>query len=189
MKVAIFEVCRRPEVSKPNTEAIVLSRCFSDLGVEFELYTNDGIWAERPKAGSIVDRNLIKNRLSDSDIDVAHFAVHGSPEGLVLNWSGPCHNRIAADILTGPEIRAMEEFRGKLVVSGACGSASLASDFLSTGASAFVAPQVEIPWKNLGIFFQAFYAALQAGSTAEVALRSAILDNPELTSYRVYSRI
>jgi hypothetical protein len=58
--VVIFEVCRRPEINKANNEALVLSRCFAKLGVEFELYTNDQIWADRPKAGFVVDRDLIK---------------------------------------------------------------------------------------------------------------------------------
>jgi hypothetical protein len=187
MKVAIFEVCRRPEVLKPNTEAILLAQCFTTLGVPFDLYTNDGFWADRPKAGSIIDRELIRERLGDPSIDVAHFAVHGDSKGLALKWSGPIGDRVAVDVLTGPEIRAMEGFRDKLVVSGACSSAWLADDFLAAGATAFVAPQIEIPWKNLGIFFQSFYASIKAGSSAESSLKSAVSTYPELSSYRVYS--
>jgi hypothetical protein len=50
----------------------------------------------------------------------------------------------------------MREFMGKLVVSGACGSASLADDFLVARAKAFVAPLFEIQWKNLGLFLSHF---------------------------------
>ena len=47
MKVALFEVCRRPMVPKENTEAIILSTCFKELGIEFELYSNDEYWSDR----------------------------------------------------------------------------------------------------------------------------------------------
>ena len=187
MKVALFEVCRRPDVLKPDTEAQVLSECLAHLRIAFELYTNDGFWADRPKAGSVLDRDRIRQCLDDPHIDIVHFAVHGGPTGLVLKWKGPLSRRVAADVLTGAEIRRMREFRNRLVVSGACGSAGLAEDFLAAGAAAFVAPDVEIPWKDLGILFQAFYAALKRGATAKRALGSAVAKHPELSSYRVYA--
>ena len=187
MKVALFEVCRRPEVFKPNTEAIVLTECFTNLGVEFELYTNDGYWADRPKAGAALDREIIRKCLEDQNIDIVHFAVHGGPTGLVLKWNGPLNNRVAADVLTGAEIRGMRGFRNRLIVSGACGSAGLAKDFLAAGATAFVAPDFAIPWENLGMLFQSFYASLKSGSTVEAALSSAVSGHPDLASYRVYA--
>ncbi len=187
MKVAIFEVCRRPEVGKPNTEAMILSQSFTSLGVAYDLYTNDAFWTDRPKAGSIVDRELIREKMSDPGITVAHFAVHGDATGLVLKWSGPIDAREAVDVLTDPEIRAMEEFHDKLVVSGACVSAGLADAFLAAGARAVVAPRVDILWKNLGRFFQLFYASLKAGLSPAVALAAAVSAYPELSSYRVYS--
>ena len=101
MKIVLFEVCRRPEVLKPNTEAIVLTECFANLGIEFELYTNDGFWADRPKAGSTVDREVIRKCLGDPSVDIVHFAVHGGPTGLVLNWSGSINDRVRRDVLTG----------------------------------------------------------------------------------------
>jgi hypothetical protein len=188
MKVALFEVCRRPEVSKPDTEAMVLTKCFANLGVDFKLYTNDGVWADRPKAGSAVDREIIRKCLDDPSVDIVHFAVHGGPTGLVLKWGGPIANRVPADVLTGAEIRGMREFRNRRIVSGACDSAGLADDFLAAGATACVAPDFQIPWKNLGILFQSFYASLKSGSTVEAALSSAVSGHPDLASYRVYSR-
>lgn len=105
-----------------------------------------------------------------------------------MQWGGPIDDREPTDVLTGPEIRAMDVFRDKLVVSGACGSAHLADDFLTAGATAFVAPDVEIPWKNLGRLFDTFYASLRAGASAEQSLTSAVVGHDELASYRVYSR-
>jgi hypothetical protein len=187
MKVLLFEVCSRPEILKPNTEAMVLSQCFANLGIEFELYSNDGFWTDRPKAGATINRDLIQHRLGDSSIDVVHFAVHGTRMGMILKWGGPINKRFAVDVLAAPEIRAMGEFHNKLVVSGACSSAWLANDFLCAGATAVVAPEAAIPWKNLGIFFQSFYSLLKAGSAVKVALASAISGHPELASYQVYS--
>jgi hypothetical protein len=190
MKVTLFEVCRSPEILKANTEAIVLSECFASLGIEFELYTNDGFWADRPKSGSTISRDIIQNCLDDPKIDVVHFAVHGDPKGLVLEFDDRpiSWQRSPTDVLTGAQIRGMTGFRHRLVVSGACGSAFLAEDFLAAGATAFVAPDIEIPWRDLGIVFHAFYASLKAGLTAEVALGSALSGHPRLAdSYRVYS--
>jgi CHAT domain len=187
MKIALFEVCRRPEVLKQSTEAIVLTECFTNLGIEFELYTNDGYWADRSKAGSTLNREIIRKCLGDQNVDIVHFAVHGGPTGLALKWSGPINNRVAVDVLTGSEIRGMKEFRDRLIVSGACGSAELAKDFLAVGATAFVAPDLEIPWKNLGMLFHSFYESLKSGSTVEASLASAVSGHPDLASYRVYS--
>jgi hypothetical protein len=189
MKVVLFEVCRSPEVFKPNTEAIVLSKCFTSLGIEFELYTNDGFWADRPKAGSTIDGALIRKCLDDPNLNVIHFAVHGCPTGLVLKWDGdgPIDQRVAADVLTGAQIREMKGFRNRLVVSGACESAILAKDFLAAGATAFVAPDFPPQWEDLGVFFQSFYGSLKEGSQVERALSSAVSDYPKLARYRVYS--
>ena len=187
MKVVLFEVCRSPEILKPNTEAIVLSKCFASLGIEFELYTNDGFWADRPKAGSTIDEALIRKCLDDPNLTVVHFAVHGCSTGLVLKWDGPLNQRVKADVLTGDQIRGMKGFRNRLVVSGACDSAILAEDFLAAGATAFVAPDFPLPWEDLGDFFQSFYGSLKEGSTVERALNSAVSDYPELARYRVYS--
>ena len=101
MKVALFEVCRRPEILKPNTEAILLSECFKNLGIRFDLYTNDGYWEGRLKAGAVVDKDLIQKVLINSGIDVVHFAVHGGPSGLILRWGGPIDQRVEVDVLTG----------------------------------------------------------------------------------------
>ncbi len=186
MRVAIFEVCRRPEIPKANTEAVVLSRCFERSGVAYDLHSNDGIWQNHATAVACIDRAQIGGALRDPAVTAVHFATHGDATGLILQWGGPIGARVPTDTLTGLEIRAMDGFRGRLVVSGACGSAHLASDFLAAGATAFVAPDVEIPWKNLGLLFESFYTSLRDGMKAEDALTSAVSGRAELASYRVY---
>ena len=187
MRVAIFEVCRRPEIPKANTEAVVLSRCFERSGVAYDLHSNDGIWQNHASAVACVDRAHIRRALRDPAVTAVHFATHGNDAGLVLHWDGPLNERVASDTLTGSEIRTTDGFRGRLVVSGACGSAHLASDFLAAGATAFVAPDVAIPWKNLGLLFESFYTSLRDGMNAEDALTSAVSGRDELASYRVYT--
>jgi hypothetical protein len=188
MKVAVFEVCRRPEVPKANSEAKILHDCFLQLGINFDLYTNDGFLGDYPKTGENIDREIIAAALSDPQIDVVHFAVHGQPGvGLVLKWSGPIGQREVANTLTGAEIRQMSISQNKLVVSGACESSSLAQDFIFAGAKAYVSPRFEIPWAYLVLMFQTFYAALQSGATTEAALAQAVANYPELASYEVHS--
>jgi len=190
MKVAILEVCRRPEVPKANSEAKILHSCFQQLGIDFDLYTNDNFWADCPKAGENVDREVVSAVLRDPQIDVVHFAVHGEPHGgLVLKWSGTIAQRKVADTLSGAEIRQMRISQNKLVVSGACESSNLARDFIRAGAKAYVSPKFEIPWAYLGLMFQTFYAALQSGLTTEAALSQAVANYPELASYEVYSSV
>lgn len=188
MKVAIFEVCRRPEVPKANTEAQVLSQCFARMRVEFALHSNDAIWADHPSQIARTDRDQIRTAMRDPQVTVAHFATHGDATGLILRWGGPLDDRVPTDVLAGSEIRAMDVFHDKLVVSGACGSAHLAADFLAAGATDFIAPDVEIPWKHLGVLFESFYTSLRTGASAHQALASAVVGHDELASYRVYSR-
>lgn len=188
MRVAILEICRRPEVPKANTEAKILSNSFQELGINFDLYSNDHFWADLPKTGAVVDRDVIAKTLSNPQIDAVHFAVHGGPDGLVLSWSGPIWQREAADTLTGAEIRQLVISSNKLVVSGACASSSLASDFILAGAKAYVSPKYAIPWTHLGLMFQTFYSAVRSGVTADAALAQAVANHPELTSYEVHSR-
>jgi hypothetical protein len=188
MKVALFEVCRRPEVFKPNSEAIVLSACFESLGIDLALYSNDAYWTDRPKAGSVIDKEIIGRCLEDPDLSVVHFAVHGSATALILGWEGDLGQRVEANLLTGPQIRAMSGFRNRLIVSGACGSGGLADDFLSAGADALLAPDLAVPWRNLGAFFRLFYGSIKAGTTPQVALESARSGYPEFGSYRIHAR-
>jgi hypothetical protein len=187
MKVAILEICRRPEVLKENTEAKILSTYVQEHRIDFDLYSNDDFWADRPKAGAIVDRGVIAAALIDPEIDVVHFAVHGGPTGLVLKWSGPVGQREVADTLTGAEIRQISVSHDKLVVSGACESSNLANDFIFAGAKAYVSPKEEIPWVDLGSMFKSFYSALLSGATIEGALAQAVANHKELESFQVYS--
>lgn len=183
MKVLILEACRSPEVDKGFTEAIVLSKLFDDNGIDYELYSNDGIWANKV----YLSEALIGSYLSSS-IDIVHFAVHGGSQGLILRWSNAPYvgNRTPLELLTGNAIRSTEEFQGKLVVSGACASAQFANDFLAAGACAVVAPLTEIPWLDIGLFFKRFYLSYRLSESAKNALNIAVEDFPQYSCYRVF---
>jgi len=184
MRVLILEACRSPEVNKGLTESLVLSKLFSDNDIEYELYTNDGIWTNRIH----IDKALIRSRLKESPIDIVHFAVHGGAQGLVLKWSDADRigNRIPLDLLTGSEIRLIRELQGKLIVSGACTSAQFANDFLAAGAHAVVAPLTEISWSKIGLFFKAFYLSYRLSKSAPDALNKAVEEFPQYDCYRVF---
>jgi hypothetical protein len=187
MRVVIFEVCRRPEIRKENTEGTILRDCFADIGVPHRVYTNDRFWGGPPPSGTVVNLGTISDALIGDGATTVHFAVHGGTEGLVLEWSGPVDRRSPRAVLTGHDISSMtSEFGGRLVVSGACGSGALSPFFLSAGATGFVAPETEISWLNLGAFFKVFYSGLSADQDTQTSLSRARQLHPELASYRYY---
>lgn len=187
MRIAIFEVCRSPEVAKLNTEGQVLRAGLQAAGVAHVLRSNDHCWrgvqGVRPWAGPAA----IYSAAHGQRFDAIHFATHGTEEGLVLSWNGPLGARVPRTVLTPALVRERLRLRGQLVVSGACQSAHMADDFLAAGASAVVAPTVEVPWANLGAFFLAFYRGLAAGRTPRGATNAAKQPYPELASYRCYT--
>ena len=184
MKVLILEACRSPEVKKGLTESLALSQIFRDNGIEYELYSNDCIWENRVN----LDESLIRNRLKQNSIDIVHLALHGSDRGLILKWSNSSdiRERVPLSILSSSDIREIEEFRGTLVVSGACASAQFANDFLAAGARAVVAPLVEIPWLKLGLFFRSFYLSYRRSRSAKDSLYKAIEDFPLYSCYHFF---
>lgn len=99
----------------------------------------------------------------------------------------PVGRRTPEDRLMAVDILRMSEWRGKLVVSGACSSATLAHYFLDAGATGVIAPTVSIDWPNLGQFFTAFYKALFLGKGPKAALGYAISEHPEYSCYQIYS--
>lgn len=183
MRVALLEVCRRPEIPKASTEAIVLSRVFKDIGIDFDLYSNDQYWSRRKRAGKVVSMEQIATLAANPLIDVLHFAMHGNEEGLILSWSGPLDDRAPETILGPRDITEGPRFGGKLIVSGACQSAHLSDEFIAAGARAVVAPSIEVPWMNLGSFFKSFYAHMVGGLDAAKSLELAKSPFPELGSY------
>ena len=80
----------------------------------------------------------------------------------------------------------MPEWRGKLIVSGACQSAHIADDFLAAGVRGVVAPASTIPWDDLGAFFVEFYNALREGMDVASSLGHAKASHPKYESF-VYS--
>jgi hypothetical protein len=184
MKVVIFEVCRSPEIRK-DREALILSNFFIEQSIDYEVYSNDGIWLDR----KVLNKELLVHYLKHSGAGIVHLAMHGNDDGLVLKWSESenIRNRVVEDLLTSFDIKTTCEWRGKLVVSGACSSAKLAKFFLDAGATGVIAPETPIPWLNLGRFFQIFYKALFTGQQPREALALAISQFPEYKSYQLYS--
>lgn len=82
MKVAIFEVCRSPEIKK-KTESLILSNFFIKQAIDYKLYSNDGIWQKK----TVFDINLFKFYLKKLDFNIVHLAMHGTNDGLILQWS------------------------------------------------------------------------------------------------------
>lgn len=183
MTILILEVCRSPEIKK-QTEAIILERYFSQKGINFEVYSNDEIW--QPK--TILTKKNLRKLLKKPNIKIIHLAMHGDASGLCLRWSTEelIRKRFPEEILTCSEITLMKEWQGKIIVSGACYSSTIANAFLEAGASCIIAPRTAIPWKNLGSFFSVFYEKLFEGNTIKFALESAIVQFPEYQSYRAY---
>lgn len=184
MKVLILEACRSPEINKGLTEPSVLSQFFKSNDIDYELYSNDGIWTKRVH----LDETLIRNCLKDPSIEIVHLAVHGESQGLILKWSDAPYigNRVPLSFLSGSAIRSIEEFQGKLIVSGACSSAQFANDFLAAGARAVVAPVAEIPWSEIGLFFKSFYLSYCLSASAQDALSKAVKDFPQYGCYRIF---
>lgn len=184
MKVVIFEVCRRPEIKK-ETEALILSNFFKRESLDYEVYSNDGIWSNR----KVLDKNLIRQYLKQSNAEIIHLAMHGDNKGLILKWSNAqeLKERVPEEVLTSFDIETTSDWQGKVVVSGACSSAPLAKFFLQAGAISVIAPSTPISWLNLGKFFQVFYKALFSSQPTKLALALAIATFPEFKSYQVYS--
>ncbi|HBE20027.1 MAG TPA: hypothetical protein DEG17_21300 [Cyanobacteria bacterium UBA11149] len=184
MKVAIFEVCRTPEIKK-KTEAVILTNFFSKHNIEYELYSNDYIWENT----TIIDKNFIELSLQKSDASIVHLALHGNDNSLILKWCNKEQiiKRIPEDILSNIDIKLMNGWRDKLIVSGACYSAQLADSFLEAGAMAVIAPKTAIPWTNLGKFFSIFYKSFLLDQNLIVALDLAKAHFPEFNSYYLYS--
>jgi CHAT domain-containing protein len=184
MKVVIFEVCRRPEIKK-ETETLILSRFFQQENIEYEIYSNDGILLN----SKVLDKDLVRQYLKQSEAEIVHLAMHGHNKGLILKWSNEqeIKERVPEDVLTSFDIKTTSEWQGKVVVSGACSSAPLARFFLQAGATSVIAPSTPISWLNLGKFFQIFYKALFSSQPTRLALALAIAQFPEFKSYQVYS--
>lgn len=188
MRIAIFEVCRSPEVVKWDTEGQVLRAGLQAAGLAQVLHSNDHCWRGVPGVRQRVGLAAICRAANGSRHDCLHFATHGTEAGLVLAWRGAPGARVPRTVLTPSLVRERLRMDGQLVVSGACQSAHLADDFLAVGASAVVAPLVEVPWAHLGGFFLGFYLGLAAGRTPRSAMNTAKRPYPELASYRCFAR-
>jgi len=184
MKVAIFEVCRSPDVVKV-TEPVILSRFFKAEGIDFQIHSNDAIWP----SSTIISLDYLRKCLQEQDITIVHLAMHGNKYGFVLKWSSEqdIGRRTPEDNLLASDIVRMKGWQGKLVVSGACETAGMAAYFLQAGALAVVAPKYPISWTNLAQFFCEFYRGLFFGKQAEQALKIATAKFPEYACYDIYT--
>jgi hypothetical protein len=181
MRVVIFEACRSPEIQKPDTEGIVLSKVFTDEKLDYTLFSNDGIWPDR----CVINKALIEQESNKPDVAVVHLAMHGFDHGLALRWSvgEGIYQKVVEDLLAPDEIAGMTGWNQKLIVSGACSSLHFADAFLKAGAIAVVAPAVEIPWDQLGAFFRVLYRGLFAGQSGKTALAAAKGEFPKYSSF------
>ncbi|WP_159788979.1 hypothetical protein [Sodalinema gerasimenkoae] len=185
MNVAIFEVCRNPEIRK-QTETLLLSQAFERLAIPCQVYSNDGIWQRR----TFLNRSLLQKSLSETALDVIHLALHGDRDGLVLGWSQAekIRDRRPQTRLSPSEIESMTQWRGKLIVSGAASVYPLADSFLTAGASGVIVPERSISYQHLVPFLEGFYGSLANRQASQTALDSAIRQFPDLRSFRFLSR-
>ncbi|NMG57738.1 hypothetical protein E1H12_04145 [Geitlerinema sp. P-1104] len=185
MNVAIFEVCRNPEIRK-QTETLLLSQAFERLRIPCQVYSNDGIWQRR----TFLNRSLLQKSLTEDTVDVVHLALHGDREGLVLGWSQAekIRDRRPQTRLSPSDIESMTQWRGKLIVSGAASVYPLAESFLNAGASGVVVPERSISYQNLIPFLEGFYGKIASRQSPQPALDSAIRQFPDLQSFRLLSR-
>lgn len=187
MRIAIVEVCRSPEVQKWDTEGQVLHAGLQATGLAHVLCSNDHVWRGVAGVRRWPGPAGLFRLMNNPRLGCFHLATHGTPDGLVLSWTGALGQRVPRTVLTPALVRERLRLQGQLVVSGACQSAHMADDFLAAGAGAVVAPRDEVPWANLGAFFLAFYAALAAGQPPHTALDEAKKPYPELASYRCFA--
>ena len=184
MKVAIFEVCRNPEIEK-QTETLMLSQAFERAGIDCQVYSNDGIWGRR----TFLNRSLLQKCLGEGDIDVVHVALHGDRDGLVLGWSKveKIRDRRPQERLSPNDIEMMPQWRGKLIVSGAASVYPLADAFLKAGVSGVLVPERSISYQNLVPFLEILYSKLAKRQSPQNSLDMAIRQFPDLQSFRFLS--
>lgn len=187
MRIAIFEVCRSPELDKLDTEGRVLRAGLQAAGLAHVLYSNDHCWRGTQGVRQRLGLAAMARAASGRRFDAIHFAAHGTEEGLILAWKGALGARVPRTVLTPALVRERWHLNGQLVVSGACQSAHMADDFLAAGARAVVAPSVEVAWAHLGAFFLGFYQGMAAGLAPRTAMNAAKKPYPELASYRCYT--
>ncbi|MBO9998794.1 MAG: hypothetical protein J7641_07250 [Cyanobacteria bacterium SID2] len=185
MKVAIFEVCRNPEIEK-QTETLMLSEFFKRSGIPCNVYSNDGIWTQR----TFLNRSLLQKCLTEAGLSVVHLALHGDRNGLVIRWSNAekIRDRRPQDLLSPSDIEMSGEWRDKLVVSGAYSAAQLADSFLKAGVTAAVFPEHPISYQHLVPFLEVFYGKLAAGQSVRVAMNAGVEKFPDLKSFKIFSR-
>ncbi|MCC5896452.1 MAG: hypothetical protein JJU32_00860 [Phormidium sp. BM_Day4_Bin.17] len=185
MNVAIFEVCRNPEIRK-QTETLLLSQAFERLGIPCQVYSNDGIWQRR----TFLNRSLLQKSLTEEAVDVVHLALHGDRDGLVLGWSNAekIRDRRPQERLSPSDIESMTPWRGKLIISGAASVYPLADSFLTAGASGVIVPERSISYQNLVPFLEEFYGRIANRQAPQTALDSALRQFPDLQNFRFLSR-
>lgn len=186
MKVAIFEVCRNPEIQK-QTETLMLSQAFERAGIDCQVYSNDGIWDRR----TFLNRSLLQKCLSEAGVDVVHLALHGDRDGLVLGWSNAekIRDRRPQERLSPNDIEIMTQWRGKLIVSGAASVYPLADAFLKAGVSGVLVPERSISYQHLVPFLEVVYRKLASRQSPRNALDIALRQFPDLNSFRLLSRV
>jgi len=185
MKVIFLEVCRNPEINK-STDTRVVSEYLKSKSIEFDIYSNDGIWPNR----TALSRTVIASALERPGVKLVHLSAHGDQDGIVLTWTNAekIRDRHPEIILTGRDIAAMPQWKDKIVVTASSTTTALVDDFLKAGALAVVSPDRTISWKHVNSFFESFYEGVASRLPIGKALAASVSKFPELQNITIHAK-
>lgn len=171
-KILLFEVCPNPNI-KEETEARDLYRFFTKSNTSFQIITNDKRWQKQTQ----LSKALIENSIEAVNPEIIHIAIHGESTRLAI---------AEHESLTTSDMKNMNVWKDKIIVSGACEGGKYAQLLLNKGAKMVVASNKKILWPNQGKFFSKFYEGLLTKIKPELALEEAIHLYPEYESYKIH---
>lgn len=154
-----------------DAEAAAIVGVFARHGCPWMVLSNDPAWSNPgwPTADSI------GAAVDHFEPTIVHFALHGVEQGLLLRVSEGEDGQASESgdvnyILAWEAIERMPAWRGRVVITGACGMFRHAQAFLRAGARAVVAPGETIGWGDLCHFFRLLYSSLLGGERLGSAL-------------------
>jgi hypothetical protein len=185
MKVLFIEVCRNPEIEK-STDTRVVSDYLKAKGIDYKVFSNDGIWPQKTK----LTRAVLASSLSQPGANLVHLSSHGDENGLVLQWTDApqIRDRRPNLILSPTEIATMSEWSGKLVVTASSTTTVLADKFLQAGALGVVSPDRTISWRNVNPFLEEFYEGLASRKPLGQALSQSSAKYPDLAPITIHAK-
>ncbi|TAF54363.1 MAG: CHAT domain-containing protein [Oscillatoriales cyanobacterium] len=185
MKVLFIEVCRNPEIEK-STDTRVVSDYLKTKGIDYKVFSNDGIWPQKTK----LTRAVLASSLNQPGANLVHLSSHGDENGLVLQWTEApqIRDRRPNLILSPTEIATMSEWSGKLVVTASSTTTVLADKFLQAGALGVVSPDRTISWRHVNSFLEEFYEGLASRKPLGQALSQSSAKYPELAHITIHAK-